>query len=91
MSLNKSELIAKVASKTGSSRANAGDFVNAVFETIVESVKSGHEVDINAFGTFSAKHVDAREVRNPSTGEKIQKPAGRKFTFKPKPSLKDLA
>lgn len=88
MQLNKSDIAAAVAAKAGISKTLAGEYVTATIDTIIEAMKNGNDVDFNGFGTFKVKHQNAREVRNPSTGEKIMKPAGKKISFKVKPSLR---
>lgn len=82
MGLNKGELVEKVAGETGSSKSEAQDHVDAVLSVIEDELKSGGEVNITGFGKFSIQEREAREGRNPQTGEKMQIKASKtpKFT-----------
>lgn len=88
--MNKGELSKEVANAAGLSQADAGAAVDAVFETISNTVKSREQVAIAGFGTFSAKTRAAREGRNPATGEKIQIKEKTSAAFKPATALKDI-
>ncbi|MEO1101485.1 MAG: HU family DNA-binding protein [Pseudomonadota bacterium] len=88
--MNKGELTKAVAEETGLSQSDAGKAVDAVFDTIGGAVKSRDQVAIAGFGTFVAKTRNAREGRNPATGEKIQIPEKTSAAFKPASALKDL-
>lgn len=88
--MNKGELTKAVAEETGLSQADAGKAVDAVFDAISGAVKGREQVAIAGFGTFIAKTRNAREGRNPATGEKIQIPEKTSAAFKPASALKDL-
>ncbi|MGZ0217126.1 MAG: HU family DNA-binding protein [Acidimicrobiales bacterium] len=87
--MNKNDLIAAVADGTGLTKADAGKSVDSVFDTITASLKSGGEVRLVGFGTFSVADRRASEGRNPRTGEKIQIPASKQPKFKAGKGLKD--
>src|ERR671914_302413 len=70
--VNKSELIAAVAAHVGSDQAQARRHVDAVFETIMNSVVDGERVVVTGFGTFERVTRPARTVRNPRTGRPMQ-------------------
>ena len=53
--MNKTELVADVAEKAGLSKRDAEKAVNAVFESITESLKAGDKVSLVGFGTFDVK------------------------------------
>lgn len=80
--MHKGELVEKVAAETNSSQTEAGRYTDAILSVIEEELKSGGEVNITGFGKFSVQHRDAREGRNPQTGEKMQIKASKtpKFT-----------
>ena len=65
--MNKRELVDAVAASSGIARKDASEAVDAVFDTITERLKSRDRVAISGFGTFEARHVAAREARNPQT------------------------
>lgn len=87
--LNKNDLVATVAGKTGMSKADSGKAVDGVFGAITDSLKSKTEVRLVGFGTFSVTRRAATQGRNPRTGEKIQIPASNQPKFKAGKGLKD--
>ncbi len=87
--LNKNDLVATVASKTGMSKADAGKAVDGVFAAITNSLRSKTEVRLVGFGTFSVTRRAATQGRNPRTGERIQIPASNQPKFKAGKGLKD--
>ena len=87
--MNKNDLVANVASSSGLSKADAAKAVDAVFDSIIASLKKGTEVRLVGFGTFNVTKRRASEGRNPRTGEKISIPASNQPKFRPGKSLKD--
>ncbi len=87
--MNKNDLVAAVADSAGLSKADSTKAVDAVFDSISASLKSGDEVRLVGFGTFSVAHRAASEGRNPRTGEKIKIPASKQPKFKAGKGLKD--
>jgi DNA-binding protein HU-beta len=73
--MNKEQLVERVASKTGLSKKDANEALDAVLEGITAALKKGEKVTLVGFGTFSVRRRKAREGRNPQTGEKIKIPA----------------
>lgn len=80
--MNRKELIAAVAAKTGLSLQDAGEALTAVVEVVVGEVAGGGTVVLPGFGTFEARSRAARSGRNPQTGEPMEIPAGRAPAFK---------
>jgi DNA-binding protein HU-beta len=80
--LTKSEFIDQVADRSGLSKKDASEAVDAVLATIEDALKRGSDVVFSGFGKFSISDRGAREGRNPATGEKIQIAASKapKFT-----------
>ena len=70
--MNKNELVASVAEASGLSKVDAGKAVDGVFESITGALKSGGDVRIVGFGTFSVANRAATTGRNPRTGEAVQ-------------------
>ena len=70
--MNKNDLVATVASQADLSKSDATRAVDCVFDAITDSLKSGTEVRLVGFGTFSVKHRNQRIGRNPKTGKSIQ-------------------
>lgn len=87
--MNKSELIAAMAQKSGLSQADAGKALNAFCETIGETLGAGGEVQITGFGGFGISERAARTGRNPQTGETLQIAASKAPKFKAGKALKD--
>lgn len=88
--MNKGELTKAVAAASGLSQADAGKAVDAVFDAVADAVKKREQVAIAGFGTFAPKTRNAREGRNPATGEKIKIPEKTSAAFKPASALKDI-
>ncbi len=87
--MNKTELVAAVAQKTGLTKKDAERVVNATVDTLVENMKKGEKVQISGFGIFEVKTREARVGRNPRTRQTIQFPASRQPVFKASKTLKD--
>ena len=63
--MNKAELIAAVAEKTGLSKKDSEKAINATFETVTTSLEAGEKVQLVGFGVFDVKARGARIGRNP--------------------------
>lgn len=87
--MNKNDLISSVAADSGLSKADATKAVDAVFDSIEKSLKSGNEVRLVGFGTFSVADRKASTGRNPRTGATIQIPASKQPKFKAGKGLKE--
>ena len=87
--MNKTELIAAVAEKTGLTKKDAERVINATVETITASLAKGEKVAVSGFGNFEVKNREARVGRNPRTKETIQIPATKTPVFKAAKALKD--
>ena len=87
--MNKTELIATVAEKTGSTRKEAEQAVNAVFEVIGDELAAGGRVQLVGFGAFETKHREPRVGRNPKTREAVNIPASTVPVFKAGKALKE--
>jgi len=88
--MNKAELVAAVAEKTGLSKKDSEKAVNAAFEAITAALVGGDKVQLVGFGAFEVKERNARVGRNPKTKEEIQIPASRVPVFKAGKALKDV-
>ena len=63
--MNKGGLVAEVSRRTGLSKADAGRAIDAVIDSIRDSVVRGERVTLADFGTFERKHRNERIARNP--------------------------
>lgn len=87
--MNKSELVDAVSSESDLSKADAGRAVDAVIASITKALKSGQDVTLVGFGTFTVRTRGARTGRNPRTNEAINIPASKNPAFKAGKALKD--
>ncbi|MDA4846822.1 DNA-binding protein HupB [Hoeflea poritis] len=87
--MNKNELVAAVADKSGMSKADAGSAVEAVFDTITSELKGGGDVRLVGFGNFTVSHREASKGRNPMTGAEVDIPARNVPKFSAGKGLKD--
>lgn len=80
--MTKSEFVDHIAQKAGLAKVDAGKAVDAVIDTIQDTLKRGGEVNFSGFGKFHVTERGAREGVHPRTGEKIQIAAAKlpKFT-----------
>ena len=88
--MNKAELIAAVAAKTGDTKKAAEEAVNAFVEVVTNALKEGEKVQLVGFGSFEVRKRAARKGRNPQTKEEIKIPASKAPVFKAGKALKDL-
>ena len=87
--MNKNELISSVADQCSMTKAQANDAVEAVLNTVTNSLAQGGEVRILGFGNFSVANRKATTARNPRTGETIQVAASKAPKFKAGKALKE--
>ena len=88
--MNKAELVAAVAAKTGETKKAAETSVNAVVSVVKETLAKGEKVQLVGFGSFEVRKRAARKGRNPQTKEEIKIPASKAPVFKAGKQLKDL-
>ncbi len=87
--MNKSDLIEAVVEKTGLTKKESTKALEAVIDVISESLAKDDKVQLVGFGTFEVRSRQAREGRNPSTGETIKIKASKTPAFKAGKALKD--
>ena len=87
--MNKSELIEAVANSAELSKVAAGKAVDAVVAAITNALKSGDQVTLIGFGTFSVRDRAARTGRDPRTGKPIKIKASKTPAFRAGKALKD--
>ena len=87
--MNKQDLIDAVAASIGSTKAEAGKAVDAVFAAMTAALKSGDDIRLVGFGTFSVAARAARGGRNPRTGKALTIAASKSPKFSAGKSLKD--
>ncbi|MBX6351248.1 MAG: HU family DNA-binding protein [Clostridia bacterium] len=87
--MNKSQLVQRVAEQTGITKRQAGQVVNAVFDSIRSSLQSGNRVSLVGFGSFEVRQRKARQGRNPRTGQRLRINARRVPVFRAGRPLRD--
>ena len=87
--MNKTELIAAVAEKSGLTRKDSEKAVRAALETITETLKTGEKVQLVGFGVFETRVRPAHKGHNPMTGEEIEIAASKSPAFKAGKALKE--
>lgn len=87
--MNKTDLVNAVAETSELSKKDATKAVEAVFETVMDSLSKGEKVQIIGFGNFEVRDRAARKGRNPQTGEEIEIPASKVPAFKAGKALKE--
>ncbi|MCI7813908.1 MAG: HU family DNA-binding protein [Lachnospiraceae bacterium] len=88
--MNKTELIAAVASKTELTKKDTEKVLKAFTDVVAEELKKGEKVQLVGFGTFEVSERAAREGRNPQTGETMTIAASKAPKFKAGKALKDM-
>jgi DNA-binding protein HU-beta len=87
--VNKSELIEAIAASADIPKAAATRALDAMVESVTDSLKQGESVSLVGFGTFTIKERAARTGRNPQTGQPIEISAAKVPSFKAGKALKD--
>ena len=88
--MNKAELVAAIAAKTGDTKKGAEASVNAFVDVITDALAKGDKVQLVGFGSFEVRKRAARKGRNPQTKEEIKIPASKAPVFKAGKALKEL-
>ncbi len=88
--MNKTELVAAVAEKSGLAKKDAEKAVKAFTDVVTEELVKGEKVQIVGFGTCEVSERAAREGRNPRSGEPMTIEASRMPKFKAGKALKDI-
>ena len=87
--MTKAELVDFIAEEADLTKADATRALDAVVKGITEGLKKEGKVTLVGFGTFTAKKREAREGRNPQTGEAVKIAARIAPGFKAGNKLKD--
>ena len=87
--MNKSELIERLAEKSGLSVQHAEEIVNLIYRKMRDTMVNGGRIEIRGFGSFVVKEYEAYQGRNPKTGEKISVPPKKLPFFKVGKELKE--
>ena len=88
--MTKAELIEEVSRVVEMTRKDSEVIVEAIFDSVVKSLRGGDKIAIRAFGSFRTRQRQPLIGRNPKTGARVEVPAKRIPYFKPSKELKDL-
>jgi DNA-binding protein HU-beta len=88
--MNKAELVAALAAKTGETKKAAEASVDAFVSVVKETLAKGEKIQLVGFGSFEVRKRAARKGRNPQTKEEIKIPASKAPVFKAGKQLKEL-
>ena len=87
--MNKAGLVEEVSDKTGITKKQAGNVIDAITDTVKETLSKGERITLVDFGTFQVRQRKAREGRNPRTGEKLEIPAKKVPKFRAGKNLRE--
>ena len=87
--MNKSELIERLAQRSGLNVIQSEEIVNLIYRRMRDTMMSGGRIEIRGFGSFVVKEYEAYQGRNPKTGEKISVPPKKLPFFKVGKELKE--
>ncbi|WP_377520435.1 HU family DNA-binding protein [Priestia megaterium] len=87
--MNKTELVDAVATKSELTKQDSKKAVDALFETISNTLAKEEKIQLVGFGTFEIRERSERTGRNPQTGEEMTIPASKAPAFKPGKELKE--
>lgn len=87
--MTKADLVGKMASDAGITKALAEKALNSFISAVTEALGKGEKITLVGFGTFDVAKRSKREGRNPRTGQAITIPASKVVRFKAGNKLKD--
>jgi len=87
--VNKKELIAELAERTGATKKLVADIVDSFIGVVGEELSKNEEVKLVGFGTFEVTKRRPRKGVNPRTKEAIEIPGGKVPKFRPGKELKE--
>src|SRR6516165_7830218 len=88
--MTKADLIEEVSRVVEMTRKESEVIVEAIFDSIVRSLRTGDKIEIRGFGSFRTRQRQPRIGRNPKTGARVEVPAKKIPYFKPSKELKDV-
>lgn len=87
--MNKKQLIAAMAEKTGMTLTDSGKALDAFIDSVTEALKAGDNVQLVGFCSLQVNKRAGRQGVNPSTGGKISIAAKKVVKFKAGKALED--
>ena len=88
--MTKADIVDKVALGTGLTKLETEAIIEGFFKTVIEALKEGRGIEIRGFGSYKVKKKNARQARNPKTGDQVFVPEHFVPTFKFSKDFKEL-
>ena len=87
--MTKADLIEEVSRVVEMTRKDSEVIVEAIFDSVVRSLRGGDKIEIRGFGSFRTRQRQARIGRNPKTGDRVDVPPKQVPYFKPGKELRE--
>lgn len=88
--MTKADIVDNVAAGTGLTKLETEAIIEGFFKTVIEALKDGKGIEIRGFGSYKVKKKNARQARNPKTGEQVHVPEHYVPAFKFSKEFKDM-
>jgi DNA-binding protein HU-beta len=88
--MTKADIVDRVAAGTGLTKLETEAIIEGFITTVIEALKEGRGIEIRGFGSYKVKKKNARQARNPKTGEQVFVPAHFVPTFKFSKDFKEI-
>ncbi len=88
--MTKADIVDRVAAGTGLTKLETEAIIEGFITTVIEALKEGKGIEIRGFGSYKVKKKNARQARNPKTGEQVFVPAHFVPTFKFSKDFKEI-
>ncbi len=88
--MTKADIVDKVATGTGLTKLETEAIIEGFFKTVIEALKEGKGIEIRGFGSYKVRKKNARQARNPKTGESVFVPEHYVPTFKFSKDFKEI-
>ena len=88
--MTKADIVDRVAAGTGLTKLETEAIIEGFFNTVIEALKAGNGIEIRGFGSYKVKKKNARNARNPKTGEQVFVPEHYVPVFKFSKDFKSL-
>lgn len=69
--MTKADIVDRVAAGTGLTKLETEAIIEGFFNTVIDALKEGNGIEIRGFGSYKVKKKNARNARNPKTGEQV--------------------
>jgi nucleoid DNA-binding protein len=87
--MNKGDFIKFISENNNCTQGMAEKVINMFTSSVIDAISKGNEISLIGFGSFSVQRVEARNGRNPKTGDALKIAAYNQPKFKVGQKLKD--